>query len=185
MRARFLSGLVVFAISAAAQTAPAPPANPQVGSAKAFYGMMKDSVLKTAEKVPEDKYAYRATDEVRSMGQILAHIADAQNFFCGTVKDGKGVSKDVEKTATTKAAITAALNESFALCDAAYAGLTDANSTDIVQFRGPKTKLGLISFNTAHGMEHYGNLVTYMRLNKIVPPSSETPPAPTAPAKKK
>ena len=159
-------------------------ANPQVSSAKGFYGYMKNNVLKTAEKVPEDKYAYKATDDVRSIGQLLAHIADAQYAFCGIVTEGKAQSKNVEKTALTKADIGKALNDSFALCDSAWAGLTDANSADIVQFRGPVTKLSLMSFTTAHGLEHYGNLVTYMRLLKIVPPSSEPPPAPAkAPAK--
>ncbi len=164
--------------------AQAQPANPQVASAKAFYGYMKGNILKTAEKVPEEKYAYKAAPEVRSLGEILAHVADAQFTFCGIVKDGKPQNMSVEKTAKTKADIGKALNDSFALCDAAWAGLTDANSADIVQFRGPVTKLALISFNTAHGLEHYGNLVTYMRLNKIVPPSSEEAPAPAkAPAK--
>ncbi len=152
--------------------------NPQVSSAKAFYNYMKTNVQKTAEKIPEDKYAYRATDEVRTVGQLLAHIADAQYAFCGIVKDGKPQSKGVEKTAATKAAIGAALNDSFALCEAAWSSLTDANSADIVQFRGPVTKLSLISFTTAHGLEHYGNLVTYMRLLKIVPPTAEPAPAP-------
>jgi uncharacterized damage-inducible protein DinB len=70
------------------------------------------------------------------------------------------------------------------LCDAAWAGLTDANSAEIVQFHGPVTKLSLMSFDTAHGLEHYGNLVTYMRLLRMVPPSSEEAPAPAkVPAK--
>jgi uncharacterized damage-inducible protein DinB len=164
--------------------AQAPGANPQVSSAKAFYSYMKGNVLKTAEKVPEEKYAYQATAEVRTIGQLLAHIADAQFAFCGIVKDGKPVNKEVEKTVKGKTNISKALSDSFALCDAAWDGLTDANSADIVQFRGPVTKLSLMSFDTAHGLEHYGNLVTYMRLNKIVPPSSEETPAPAkAPTK--
>lgn len=153
----------------------APPANPQVASAKGFYDYMKGNVLKTADKVPEPMYAFKASPEVRSLGQILAHIADAQTAFCSIVKDGKPSGKGYEKTATTKAAIQAALKESFELCDAAYAGLTDAGSAEVVPFlQGRKaTKLSIISFTTAHGLEHYGNLVVYMRLNQMVPPSSE------------
>jgi uncharacterized damage-inducible protein DinB len=173
------SCIVLCAVVAQAQVA-----NPQVASAKAFYSYMKGNVLKTAEKIPADKYGFQATPEVRSIGQLLAHIADAQFAFCGIVKDGKPVTKDVEKTAKGKADISKALADSFALCDADWASLTDASSAEIVQFHGPVTKLALISFNTAHGLEHYGNLVTYMRLNKMVPPSSEEAPAPAkAPAK--
>jgi uncharacterized damage-inducible protein DinB len=167
-------------LCAATSMAQAPAENPQVSSAKAFYGYMKGNVLKTAEKVPQASYAYRATPKVRTIGQLLAHIADAQNAFCGIVKTGKPVTKDVEKTAKTKADISQALNDSFALCDEVWAGLTDANSAEIVQFRGPVTKLSLMSFDTAHGLEHYGNLVTYMRLLKIVPPSAEETPKPPA-----
>ena len=168
----------------AALMAQAQVPNPQVNSAKAFYSYMKGNVTKTAEKIPEDKYAFQATPEVRTISQLLSHIADAQFAFCGIVKEGKPVTMNVEKTAKTKADISKALNDSFALCDAAWASLTDANSADIVQFRGPVTKLALISFDTAHGLEHYGNLVTYMRLLKIVPPSAEEAPAPAkAPAK--
>lgn len=181
MRKHVVLGLVLLALTVS--TAQAQSANPQVSSAKAFYGYMKTNVLKTAELVPEDKYAYRATDEVRTIGQLLAHIADAQNLFCGIV-NGKPQSRNVEKTAKTKAEVGKALNESFEVCETAWAGLTDANSADIVQFRGPVTKLSLISFTTAHGLEHYGNLVTYMRLLKIVPPTAEPAPAPAkAPSK--
>jgi uncharacterized damage-inducible protein DinB len=179
MRIGMASCLVLCAAVAQAQEA-----NPQVASAKAFYSYMKGNVTKTAEKVPAARYAYKATPKVRSIGQLLAHIADAQNAFCGIVKDGKAVTKDVEKTAKTKKEISEALSDSFTLCDAVWAGLTDANSAEIVQFRGPVTKLALMSFDTAHGLEHYGNLVTYMRLIRIVPPSAEEASAPAkTPAK--
>ena len=90
------------------------------------------------------------------------------------MSEAKSASKDVEKTAKTKAAIVSALNEAFAYCDAAYAKMTDASAAEIVSLFGMKsTRLGLMDFNTAHNMEHYGNLVTYMRLKNIVPPSSE------------
>ena len=59
-----------------------------------------------------------------------------------------------------------------------HAELTDAQSVDLVKFLGNSvTKLAVLSFNTAHTFEHYGNIVTYMRMNKLVPPSSERPPA--------
>jgi uncharacterized damage-inducible protein DinB len=122
---------------------------------------------------------------VRTVGQLFAHIADGQYEFCGPVAEGKSVSKDIEKTATTKTDIVNALYGAFAYCDAVYAKMTDADAVQIVTvFGGLKaTKLGLMDFNTAHNMEHYGNLVTYMRLKNIVPPSSEQRP-PAAPAKK-
>jgi uncharacterized damage-inducible protein DinB len=147
-----------------------------------MFDQVKSMILKSVDKMPEDKYSFRPTDEVRTYAQLLAHIAAGQFFVCGLVKEGKVQPRDFEKTATTKTAILRALNDGFAYCDAVYADLTDASSADMVSWFGqPRTKLSMLAFNTAHVMEHYGNLVTYMRINKIVPPSSER----TAPAKPK
>ncbi len=148
--------------------------NPQVASSKGIYEYLKGTILKSAEKVPEEKYSFKPTDGVRTYGEVLAHIADGQYEFCGAVKDGKPMMKEVEKTAHTKAEITSALNDAFAYCEGVYAGLTDASSAAMVPFMGLKlTKLALLSLNESHTDEHYGNLVTYMRMNAIVPPSSE------------
>ncbi len=112
------------------------------------------------------------------MGQLFAHVADGQYEFCGVAAEGKSVSKDIEKTLKTKAEIVPAVKEAFAYCDATYAKMTDANAPEMVSFFGMRiTKLGALDFNTAHTMERYGNLVTYMRLKGIVPPSSEPRPA--------
>jgi uncharacterized damage-inducible protein DinB len=118
---------------------------------------------------------------VRTYGQVLAHIADAQFLLCGIASDGKMVMKGYEKTAQTKAEIVAALKRGFAACDGVYDNLTDADAATMVKWFGQeRTKLSILDFNIAHGFEHYGNLVTYMRMKGIVPPSSERriePPA--------
>lgn len=148
--------------------------NPQLASAKAFYDTVKGNIIKAADKMPDDKYAFRPSDDVRTYGELLAHIADGQYFICGTAKEGKSENRGIEKSVRTKAAIATALRDAFAYCDETYAGLTDANSAAMVSFFGQKrTKLSMLSFNTAHSFEHYGNLATYLRINKIVPPSSE------------
>ena len=118
---------------------------------------------------------------MRTVGQLFAHIADGQYEFCSVATEGKPVSKDIEKTAKTKAEIVAALKEAFAYCDAAYADLTDAKAPELVTFFGTRlTRLGVMDFNITHNMEHYGNLVTYMRLKGIVPlqalPAPRLPP---------
>ncbi len=166
--------LIALLIAAPAWAQSAAPAEPLVASSKALYAMVKDDILRTAEKAPADKYSYKPVDGVRTIGQLLAHVADGQYEFCGVAKEGHIVRKGVEKSATTKAEITKALNEAFAYCDATYAGMTDSASAQMVSLFGMKlTKLGVLDFNVAHTFEHYGNLVTYMRMNGIVPPSSE------------
>ena len=152
--------------------------NPQLASAKAIYDQLKGNILKSTDKIPETKYTYKPSDDVRTIAQLFMHIADSQYLICGTAKEGKGVSRGIEKSdLKTKAEIVKALQDAFAYCDGTYAGLTDASSAAMVQFFGQdRTKLAILSLNTAHSYEHYGNLVTYMRMNGIVPPSSEQAP---------
>jgi len=148
--------------------------NPQLASTKAFFDQAKQNILKSADKLPEEKYSFAPAEGVRTYGQLLAHVADGQYVLCGVARDGKMQMKGVEKTAKTKAEIVAALNEAFAFCDSVYAGLTDASSAATVSWFGQqRTKLSVLAFNTAHTFEHYGNLITYMRMNGAVPPSSE------------
>jgi uncharacterized damage-inducible protein DinB len=153
-------------------------ANPLTASAKAIYGISKGDILGSVKIIPEDLWSFQPTPDVRTVGQLFAHIADGQYEFCGVASEGKPVMKGVEKTAKTKAEIVSALNEAFAYCDAAFAGMTDAKAPEMVNFGGFKiTRLSALDFDTAHNMEHYGNLVTYMRLKNIVPPSSAPRPA--------
>ncbi len=111
---------------------------------------------------------------MRTIAQLFAHVADGQYEFCSAA-EGAPVNKKVEETAKTKAEITAALKEAFAYCDGAYAKLTAESAVEVVPFFGRKmTRIGIMDFNIAHSYEHYGNLVTYMRIKGIVPPSSES-----------
>jgi uncharacterized damage-inducible protein DinB len=147
--------------------------NPLSTDTKFWYDTIKKDVIRAAEKMPEENYSFKPAPTVRSFGQIVGHIADDQYYFCMTAK-GEKSDKEFEKTLTAKAALVSALKESFAYCDAVYANFKDADATKPVQsFAGPKSLLSWLSFNYAHTYEHYGNIVTYMRIKGLVPPSSE------------
>ncbi len=159
-------------VAAAAQIDPLSKFN------KRAYGQVKDWVLRSAEKVPEENYSYKPTEAVRSFGQLIGHVADAQYLFCSAVHGEKNPALKIEQTKTSKADLIAALKDSFAYCDKAYDGMTDASGVQMVKFFGNDLpKLSVLSVNIAHASEHYGNIVTYMRLKNIVPPSSEPAPA--------
>ena len=162
------------AVIVAAMAAPAAAQGPTTAALKGQYEMIKGNITKTAEKVPEDLYAFKPTPEVRSLGQLIGHIADASAMFCSRAVGAAPPTESAEKTKTSKADLQKALAASFAACDAAYAGMTDAKAAESVDLFGmQQTRLAVLAFNTAHDFEHYGNLVTYMRLKNIVPPSSE------------
>jgi len=139
---------------------------------RAYYNGVKNNILKAADKMPDDAYDFKPTPEQRTFGGWIAHVADAQTAGCSRVLGNPKTPGASGKT--TKADLVAALKDSFETCDAAYSGLTDANSNDTVQsFRGPTTRLGSLAGNVAHDNECYGSMAVYMRLKGIVPPSSE------------
>jgi len=137
--------------------------NPQSDELRRVYAQTKNYILKAAEKMPEENYAFRPAPRVRTFGQILGHVAEEQYlFFCGPAK-GENKAADIEKTKTSKADIVVALKESFAYCDTVYDELTDRDGA----------KLSLLWKNLIHDNQHYGNLVTYLRIKGLVPPSTE------------
>ena len=161
--------------------------NPLSALTKRIYGFQKDILLRSAEKMPEENYSFKPADSIRSYGQIVGHLADAQYLFCSGALGEQNPGLKIEQTKTSKADLIAALKTAFAYCDKAYDGMTDATGSQIVKLFGTDTpKLGVLSFNNVHNMEHYGNLVTYMRIKNIVPPTSErTTPPPAPPQKQK
>ena len=158
----------------AGAAAPQAGASSTVASIRGAHDAVKGYLLKAADQVSEDLYAFKPTPEVRSMGQLFGHVANANFMICGMVSGQKGTMGDIEKTKTTKADLRAALEASFKFCDDAFASITDANANETVKFflPGTHTRLGVLAFNNAHQFEHYGNIVTYMRMKGMVPPSS-------------
>ena len=166
---------LMLAVSTPIEQTPAPAAaGSTVGSVRAMTDLAKQWLTKAAAQVPEDLYAFKPTPDVRSLGGIIAHVADANFMICGMASGQKPTMSGIEKTKKTKAELTEALAASFAFCDAAFEGMTPARADETIKFfiPGTHTRLGVLAFNAAHDFEHYGNIVTYMRLKGLVPPSS-------------
>ena len=161
------AALLALPVSATAQ-------NPIRDSLKGLFDITRTNIMATARDLSPELYAFRPTDEVRTTGQILAHVADAQYMFCSAAAgQSSPQSESIEQTRTEKQQIVSALEESFAYCEQVFANTPDARGGQSVTLMGmPSTAFGTLAFNSAHNYEHYGNLVTYMRLNGIVPPSS-------------
>ena len=158
--------------------------NPLSAWNKIAYARVKDILLKSAEKMPEENYSFKPVDTVRSYGQIVGHVADAQYLFCSIALGETNPAPNNEHTKTSKADLIAALTTAFAYCDKAYDGMTDATAVQTIKlFGNDAPRLSALTVNNMHNLEHYGNLVTYMRIKNIVPPSSEQQ-APSQPAKK-
>jgi uncharacterized damage-inducible protein DinB len=178
-------GLLVVLISiagvsiATAQTKPAAAAsdNPISQAIKGTWDGAKRNVNESATQMPDADFAFKPTDQVRTFGQILAHVAGANYVFCSAARGEKSpfAEDHFEKIGKAKADIVKALNESMTYCDAAYTSLTDRSAAEgiVMPFgMGNAARASALINNAVHLQEHYGNLVTYFRIKGMVPPSS-------------
>jgi len=168
--------LSLAALSAVA--APA-PAWAQSAAADALTGLrdqwktVTGNITAAAEELSEAEYGYRPVAGVRSFGELIGHVAGTQNLICAAVMGDQQPAEDaIEKSAKTKVALVAALKASTAYCAKAYAIDTAGLSATVEMFGSKETKAGALALNTVHDGEHYGNIVTYMRMQGKVPPSS-------------
>jgi uncharacterized damage-inducible protein DinB len=167
--------LVLSALSiapAAAQSEKAGSDNLAVNTSRRIWDVFTKYITTVAEELPDSTYAYRPTPEVRTAGQLIGHVANAQYMFCAAALGESAPKEDIEKTRTRKADLVSALRESTKYCDRAYGQTDRAAQQSIKLFGEQRTRLFALGLNAAHNAEHYGNLVTYLRLNGIVPPSS-------------
>lgn len=184
------ASVVLGSASALAQTPPpAAPAQPPppttfATALKNANNFIKGVLVASAEKMPEEHYSFRPTPGVRTYGELIGHVTDANYLFCARVKgEANPVEGKSAEKLTTKAELVKAIKDAVAYCDGAYGAVTDANVIEMITVPGPKdtkrqiARANPLMSNVAHNNEHYGNIVTYLRLKGLVPPSSEPPPS--------
>ncbi|HLK49517.1 MAG TPA: DinB family protein [Bryobacteraceae bacterium] len=149
--------------------------NPFTDDARQTYALIKPSLLRAAERMPEEFYSFRTVPEVRTFGEMIAHVADGQLRMCAVVKGEQVTANAGSKK--SKADLIAALQASFDYCDPIYASITDAEASAKVRWaRWEMSKLGLLSWNIEHDNEMYGIIGAFLRIKGIVPPSSDRGP---------
>ena len=189
MHKTFSIALIAIALASplAAQQG-APQAPPTVtGFLRNLYNGNKASVLRVAERMPEDSYGLRpgAQEEVRTFGQHVAHLAMFNYLWCSQAKGeaNPNAGRELEKTLRTKAEIVKAVTDAFAYCDSAYAALTDASGAEVITItqengrQQQQTRAGLLMLNVVHNNETYGSMVTTLRIKNISPQPNAAPPA--------
>jgi uncharacterized damage-inducible protein DinB len=175
MRFCIFAAALMLSTTASAQTA---DGNPYTTGIRRQFTRIASIVARAAEKVPEEHYSFRPTPEVRSFAEIVGHIVDGNWLLCRAAHENTfEIKREFELKRASKAELLAALKTSTEYCERAFDATTDANGTAPVSFGNSKTpKLMVLNSNVSHVWEHYGNLVTYMRVKGIVPPTSETSP---------
>jgi len=142
------------------------------------YNGFKTNFSAAAEKMPEADYNFKpgSTPEARTYAQVIAHIAQAQFGQCSGLKGVPNpmAGKQLEQELKTKAEVTKALADSFAMCDELFANLTDASATEMVKAgQNEQTRAASLYGVIVHGNEMAGTAYVYLRSKNIVPPSTE------------
>ena len=140
-----------------------------------YYEAVKRNLSAMVDKMPEEHFTFRPVPEIRSFGESVAHVADAQARNCNLVSGAGSKTLDADKK-KTKVELLAALKESFAICDIVFAALTDAQAHEMVKMGQSDfqlTKLSLLVSMIAHSNEQHGYMAVYLRLEGIVPPATE------------
>jgi len=133
-----------------------------------FRSNMQDKIMRSADKMPESKYSYRPTKDVRSFAEILNHVADISYALCSNINGEAPPATASAKS--SKAEIIAYLKGAFDYCDGVYSAFNDVHLNDPADFWGHKTnKMFILTQVANHDALHYGNLVTYLRLNGLEP----------------
>ena len=173
--------VVCVALTAPGASAQAPAANAVSGAIKSAWDGARKNIKDSADQMPEADYAFKPVATVRSFGEVLAHVAGASYVFCSAAKGEKTpfAEDHFEKTAKTKAQIVKAVADATAYCDGVYGALTDAKAGQTITMpfgMGTAPGATALMMNTGHLLEHYGNLVTYLRIKGMVPPTSRRAP---------
>ena len=151
---RIVVALLLIASSAAAQSRPDSTRMAVTFGFDEVVGWINKSVA----MVPAEKFTYKPVVTVRTFGELTAHVADGMNWYCGQATGRKTDWSDaVEKGQTDKATVVAALKKAVDFCTTQYKGTG----------RVPN-----LMANVAHTNLHYGNMITYIRMLGMVPPSS-------------
>lgn len=172
-----VSGFLLLASVTGAQ----PPAGRKVGLAmgrQLGYGGSKANLVAEAEKMPEADFGFQpgSMPEVRTFGQLFAHVAAGQFGTCAAVKSVTDPTqgRHLEQELKTKAEFVKILADSFAFCDDVFSSTTDENAAAFIR-QGPNeiTRAMALYGLLAHNSEMYGIGTVYLRLKGIVPPSTE------------
>jgi uncharacterized damage-inducible protein DinB len=166
--------MILAATLAGAQT-PAASDTGYTATVRSRWNSVKRNVAASAEKMPDANYGFKPTPDVRSFGELIGHLANEHYLLCSQLRGEKNSMVDVDfEKKTTKAELVKAINDSIAYCDAAYTAARDEPKTVAAFSETQKdTPFRVMLLNMTHDSEHYGNLVTYLRLKGIVPPSSQ------------
>jgi len=150
------------------------PATSFLTPTKATWESTRSLVLGIVEVMPEDKYDFKPTPAVRTFRENVIHLIGENYTFFGRVSGETLPSNARFDTLKSRDEIVKALRESYDYGSKVWAGLTEEKALELIEGRGGQRvqRWSFILVAIQDNMNHYGNLVVYVRLNGLVPPRS-------------
>lgn len=172
---RFALGVATMLVGAlAAQPLAAQSSNPVADAFKASAGRNGKNLVAALETMPADKFGFKPTPAQMSVGQIATHLAEGNDFLCGTIGGTKAPKRAEVADTASKDVLLARVKETFAFCDQALAKLDDSKLAEELPFFGGRnwTRAAIMTLTTADWADHYSQLAIYLRLNGHLPPTA-------------
>jgi uncharacterized damage-inducible protein DinB len=169
-----LSTAVLLAGMLAAQPLTAQSSNPVADAFRHNAGQAGKNLVAALETMPADKFGYKPTPAQMSVGQIANHLAEGNDFLCGTISGMKAPKRAAVADTASKEALMALVKETFGFCDQALAKLDDSKLGEELPFFGGRkwTRAAIMTLTTADWADHYSQLANYLRLNNLLPPTA-------------
>lgn len=178
MKGRFYA-VALTALALLPQIASSQQASPVADAFRDYAKSSAKNLIAAAEAFPADKYTYKPTPVQMSVGDIVVHLAQGNDYLCGAIGGMKAPDRSKMAGTDSKDALMARLRETFAFCDQALASLTDANLGEELPFFGGRkmTRAAIMTITTGDWADHYSQYANYMRLNGLLPPTAKRPAA--------
>jgi uncharacterized damage-inducible protein DinB len=148
---------------------------PVASAFRDFEATEAKNLIAAAETIPADKYSYKPTPAQMSFGDIVVHLSQGNDYFCGEIAGAKAPTRSKVTSASSKAELVARLKETFAFCGTSLATLDDSKLSEELPFFGGRkmSRAGVMTVATGDWADHYSQSAIYMRLNGMLPPTAK------------
>jgi uncharacterized damage-inducible protein DinB len=177
MQARIYSAALAAALVLLPRVSTAQQGNPVADAFRDNASQSAKNLIAAAETFPADKFSYKPTPSQMSVGDIAAHLAQGNDYLCGTIGGMKAPTRAKVTGADGKEALLSRLRETFAFCDQALASLNDSNLGEALPFFGGRkmSRAAVMTLTTGDWADHYSQYANYLRLNGMLPPTAKKP----------
>jgi uncharacterized damage-inducible protein DinB len=177
MQARLYSAAIAAALVLLPRASTAQQPSPVSDAFRDYAKQSATNLIAAADEFPADKYSYKPTPTQMSVGDIVVHLIQGNDYLCGSIGGTKAPTRTKVTASDSKETLMARLRETFAFCDQSLASLNDANLGEALPFFGGRkmSRAAVMTLTTGDWADHYSQYANYLRLNGMLPPTAKKP----------